>query len=212
MGERLWQLGNGRKRAFGDFTCLGKAKNVLLHHDYSNLTILQAHHMYKLTTSASRAVRFQAANLQNWFILEHSTARDALLEPQILEIPSYLGSWCLSAFDGDKGVRALAQKSWNSVTNSSESISANASGLDLGVYASTLIEYLASIILNESDENLPSTLNHDKRTAVEELEAQEDQRGDRARILVAALEALQQLISMSSFNIHLFGPDRTLNE
>ncbi|SDA06537.1 BZ3501_MvSof-1269-A2-R1_Chr4-2g06583 [Microbotryum saponariae] len=119
-----------------------------------------AHHFNRISLYPSRRLRLQVHSLHQLLtskprhpsVLLAST-RSRLLAPSWLEQKDYVGSWCCSAFDGDRAVRSAARRSWDSVVLPNDQKLASAretdqvEGIDLQEHAESILDFAARLIL-----------------------------------------------------------------
>ena len=147
-------------------------------------------HFARLAQHADRRVRTLVAGVQAR-LTARPVVRDELLSARYLEQQaSFVGAWACLAFDPDRSVQVVAQRTWQSALDP-----ASSSSLDLATYAPEIVAHVA-------------TLLHPA------VEGEADEQGDRARLYSAAAAALAWLIGRQSDAVEryeaLLGVDSSL--
>ncbi|KAH8922174.1 hypothetical protein BT69DRAFT_1282520, partial [Atractiella rhizophila] len=110
-----------------------------------------AYQFPRLVLHASRRIRSLTTAVQA-SLTSSAISSSFLVSPVNLTNPTYIGSWCLNAFDSDKTIRSRGQESWSSMLRV---LNDEFYGLD--EYVPTLIEFMETLLSahpsDESDES-----------------------------------------------------------
>ncbi|SCV69490.1 BQ2448_2510 [Microbotryum intermedium] len=135
------------------------------HSSYLTIACAMAHHFHRISLYPSRRLRLQAHALHQLLTSKPrspskllASTRSKLLAPSWLEQKDYVGSWCCSAFDGDRAVRSAARRSWDSVVLPNdkkpalEAETEPIEGIDLQEHAENILDFAAGLILTPASE------------------------------------------------------------
>ncbi|KAK4691617.1 hypothetical protein P7C70_g9311, partial [Phenoliferia sp. Uapishka_3] len=118
-----------------------------------------AHHFPRLSLHPSRRLRLATLSLHLSLISPSSPipgTRSALLAPLWLDQQQYVGAWCCSAFDGDRVVRSVARRSWDSVVSTSppsteENEEAEEEAINLQEQSAPIVAFLTDLIFTTDE-------------------------------------------------------------
>lgn len=109
--------------------------------------------MPRLALHPSRRLRLQTLTLHTLLTSPPhrpspllSLTREALLADLWLDQTPYVGAWCCSAFDGDRAVRSVARRGWDSVVVL-PGAAEGAEGVRLEEHAGQIVEFSAGLVL-----------------------------------------------------------------
>ena len=161
------------------------------------------HHFARLVGHPSRRVRALAASLHAFF-LEEPTIRELLVAPVELEREEYVGSWLVSVFDSDRGIRRVASKAWEAVFSTKED---DPGQIPLAQYTQEMLHHVERLISptdDHDDDNLPgptlrkpapsSPSNAQDAVTRKVVALDEPPSLTRSRLRASALEALAYLL------------------